>query len=88
MRGGNPELAGGPVEEDNCSPHHPQILAEYLHGLFEEGTGIKGRGRGLTHAQYLTALVDLHARIRGAADGGDEAARAALDELGLQTVAV
>ena len=45
-------------------------------------------GRGMTHAQYLTALVELHARIRAAADAGDEAARAALDELGLQTVAV
>ena len=45
-------------------------------------------GRGMTHAQYLTALVELHARIRAAADAGDEAARATLDELGLQTVAV
>ena len=45
-------------------------------------------GRGLTHAQYLTALVELHGRIRAAADAGDDAARAVLDELGLQTVAV
>ena len=42
----------------------------------------------MTQAQYLTALVELHARIRAAADAGDEAARAALEELGLQTVAV
>ena len=45
-------------------------------------------GRGLTHAQYLTALVELHARVRELADGGDERAGAALDELGLQTVLV
>ena len=45
-------------------------------------------GRGMTHAQYLTALVELHAKVRTLADAGDEAARAALDELGLQTVAV
>jgi hypothetical protein len=45
-------------------------------------------GRGMTHAQYLTALVELHARIRERADAGDETARAALDELGLQTVNV
>jgi hypothetical protein len=45
-------------------------------------------GRGMTHAQYLTALVELHARIRAAADAGDEVARATLDALGLQTVAV
>jgi hypothetical protein len=42
----------------------------------------------MTHAQYLTALVELHARIRERADAGDETARAALDELGLQTVNV
>jgi hypothetical protein len=45
-------------------------------------------GRGMTHAQYLTALVELHARVRALAEGGDEAARLALDELGLQTVSV
>jgi len=45
-------------------------------------------GRAMTHAQYLTALVELHAKIRERADHGDEAARAVLDELGLQTVAV
>jgi hypothetical protein len=45
-------------------------------------------GRGMTHGQYLTALVELHAAIRERADAGDEAAKAALAELGLQTVAV
>ena len=45
-------------------------------------------GRGMTHAQYLTALVELHGRIRALADAGDEQARSALDELGLQTVNV
>jgi hypothetical protein len=45
-------------------------------------------GRAMTHAQYLTALVELHARIRALADAGDEKARETLQELGLQTVAV
>jgi hypothetical protein len=45
-------------------------------------------GRAMTHAQYLTALVELHAKIRERADGGDETARTVLEELGLQTVAV
>jgi hypothetical protein len=45
-------------------------------------------GRGMTHAQYLTALVELHARVRALADAGDEKARETLEELGLQTVAV
>ena len=44
--------------------------------------------RGMTHALYLTALVELHAKIRELADGGDAAARTALNELGLETVAV
>src|SRR5512134_2616296 len=45
-------------------------------------------GRGMTHAQYLTALVELHARVRALADAGDEQARDTLEDLGLQTVAV
>jgi hypothetical protein len=45
-------------------------------------------GRGMTHAQYLTALVELHAKVRELADSGDERSRTTLDELGLQTVAV
>ena len=45
-------------------------------------------GRAMTHAQYLTALVQLHAALRERADAGDETARATLDALGLQTVAI
>ena len=44
-------------------------------------------GRAMTHAQYLTALVELHADPRA---GGRRRRdrRAVLEELGLQTVAV
>ena len=45
-------------------------------------------GRALTHAQYLTALVSLHARVRELADAGDERLAGELDQLGMQTVAV
>ncbi len=46
-------------------------------------------GRGLTHAQYLKALVELHARIRERADEGNESTRRLLlDELGLASVTV
>jgi hypothetical protein len=45
-------------------------------------------GRGLTHAQYLSALVALHARIRELADQGNAALQAELDQLGLTTVQV
>jgi hypothetical protein len=45
-------------------------------------------GRALTHAQYLGALVELHESLRRRADEGDEAARAELERLGLQSVTV
>ncbi len=46
-------------------------------------------GRGLTHAQYLNALVALHDAMRALADGGaDERVAAELERLGLSTVTV
>lgn len=45
-------------------------------------------GRALTHAQYLSALVELHESIRSRADGGDAELAAELDRLGLQSVTV
>jgi hypothetical protein len=45
-------------------------------------------GRALTHAQYLSALVQLHRRARERADAGDEELRRELDELGLSSVTV
>ena len=45
-------------------------------------------GRALTHAQYLTALVELHEMLRARADGGDAAAAADLQALALQSVTV
>jgi hypothetical protein len=45
-------------------------------------------GRGMTHAQYLAALVELHGSIRTRADGGDAELAAELERLGLATVTV
>lgn len=45
-------------------------------------------GRGMTHAQYLAALVALHEAMRAAAEGGNEAVAAELERLGLSTVSV
>ena len=45
-------------------------------------------GRGLTHAQYLAALVELHESMRVRADGGDAELAAELERLGLSTVTV
>jgi hypothetical protein len=45
-------------------------------------------GRGLTHAQYLAALVALHEAARTLAESGDEGVKAELERLGLTTVTV
>jgi hypothetical protein len=45
-------------------------------------------GRGMTHAQYLTALVDLHRKARELADAGNEQLQRELTELGLASVTV
>jgi len=45
-------------------------------------------GRGLTHAQYLSTLVELHEAMRRRADAGDAEIAAELDRLGLTTVTV
>lgn len=44
--------------------------------------------RGLTHAQYLAALVALHEAMRERADGGDGGVRDELERLGLGTVSI
>jgi hypothetical protein len=45
-------------------------------------------GRGMTHAQYLAALVELHESIRNRADGGNGELAAELERLGIATVTV
>ncbi len=74
------EAAGGKEHEDIMLRRVPREVAM----RFRAAAG----GRAMTHAQYLTALVELHAMIRARADAEDETAKAVLDELGLQTVNV
>jgi hypothetical protein len=45
-------------------------------------------GRGMTHAQYLAALVELHQAAREQADGGDGDLAAVLERLGLTTISI
>ncbi len=45
-------------------------------------------GRGMTHAQYLAALVELHSSARALAEAGDTQITAELERLGLQSVSV
>jgi hypothetical protein len=67
-------------DEDLMFRRVPREIAQ----RFRAGAG----GRGLTHAQYLTALVELHAALRARADAGDETAGAELERLGLTSVTV
>src|SRR3954451_22831695 len=45
-------------------------------------------GRGMTHAQYLAALVQLHEAMRARADGGDSEVAAELERLALSSVTI
>jgi hypothetical protein len=72
--------AGGKEHEDIMLRRVPREVAMRFRG--------SAGGRGMTHAQYLSALVDLHLRARELADHGDHEVRKALDELGLASVTV
>jgi hypothetical protein len=75
-----------PSREDGAGPEDilmRRVPAETA-SLFRASAG----GRGLTHAQYLVALVSLHQRLRELAEQGDETARRELETLGLTTVSV
>ena len=77
------ESEGGPGGKD-----HEDIMLRRVPREVAMRYRAAAGGRAMTHAQYLTALVELHAKIRERADGGDESAKTVLEELGLQTVAV
>jgi hypothetical protein len=79
--GEEPPHAGGAREhEDIMLRRVPRETAMH----FRAAAG----GRSLTHAQYLTALVELHRRARERADGGDDELKRALEDLGLGSVTV
>ena len=66
--------------EDIMLRRVPSAVAHHFRGA--------AGARGLTHAQYLTALVTLHEAARRRADAGDEPLSGMLSELGLQTVSI
>lgn len=78
--GDAPDAEGGREHEDIMVRRVPTDVAR----RFRTAAG----GRALTHAQYLSALVALHERVRQSADAGDDGAREALDALGLASVTV
>src|SRR3954453_21944273 len=70
----------GKESEDIMLRSVPRVTAQ----RFRAAAG----GRGLTHAQYLAALVQLHEAMRARADGGDGELAAELERLGLARISV
>jgi hypothetical protein len=74
------DSAGGREFEDIMLRRVPAAVAHRFRGA--------AGARGLTHAQYLTALVSLHEVMRKVADEGDAGVAAVLGQLGLGTVSI
>lgn len=79
-RGGPPPVDGEREGEDIMLRNVPRAVGQ----RYRAAAG----GRGMTHAQYLAALVALHESIRNRADAGDAELQAELERLGLTTVSV
>lgn len=75
-------------EEESGAKEHEDIMLRRVPRETAMRFRAAAGGRALTHAQYLTALVGLHARVRELADQGNETLRTELDQLGLATVQV
>jgi hypothetical protein len=76
------ELSGNAERE-----HEDLLLRSVPRAVAHRFRGAAG-ARALTHAQYLSALVNLHDVARRRADEGDNAMSAVLEKLGLQTVTI
>jgi hypothetical protein len=76
-----------PPEPDEERPHEDIMLRRVPRDTARRYRAAAG-GRGMTHAQYLAALVQLHEAIRTRADGGDAELAAELERLGLSSVTV
>jgi len=70
----------GRDHEDIMLRRVPRAVAHHFRGA--------AGARGLTHAQYLSALVGLHDAMRKRADAGDAELAAELERLGLNTVSI
>ena len=81
------EVKGPPPPDDEGRESEDIMLRRVPRATAQRFRAAAG-GRGMTHAQYLAALVQLHEAIRGRADGGDAELAAELERLGLSTVSV
>lgn len=98
MRGQMPGIPFAPVpgkrvvvwlqdEETPTREFEDMMLRRVPSGVAHHFRGAAG-ARGLTHAQYLSALVALHETLRLRVDDGDDGAAVILDQLGLRTVSI
>ena len=76
------------AESDSPGREHEDIMLRRVPAAVAYRFRGAAGARGLTHAQYLTALVSLHEAMRKRADEGDAEVAAALDQLGLGTVSI
>lgn len=77
--------AGPPPPTDR---EHEDIMLRRVPTRVAQRFRASAGGRALTHAQYLSALVELHESMRSRADGGDAEIAAELERLKLSTVTV
>jgi hypothetical protein len=73
--------------EPKSRDHEDIMLRRVPRDVANHFRGAAG-ARGLTHAQYLAALVALHESMRQRADGDDAEVAAELERLGLSTVSI
>jgi hypothetical protein len=92
-----PPLPGGPhhdrvlfrrVRSDEEEREDEDLMLRRVSRPIAQRFRASAGGRGLTHAQYLSALVELHEAMRRRADAGDAELAAELERLGLTTVTV
>lgn len=76
----DPDGPDGREREDIMLRRVPAAVAHRFQGA--------AGARGLTHTQYLSALVTLHEAMRKRADERDAEVAAALNQLGLGTVSI
>lgn len=79
---------GGPPGEGDGERESEDIMLRNVPRAVAQRYRAAAGGRGMTHAQYLAALVALHESMRNRADGGDAELQAELERLGLTTVSV
>jgi hypothetical protein len=83
-----PGVGHGPGQDPSAPRDTEDIMLRRVPAAVAMRFRAAAGGRGMTHAQYLAALVGLHEAIRTSADDGNAELAATLERLGLQTVSI